>query len=280
MERQKFDSDTKKKILDAKKMIEDVSLSDGNEAETRRRIERIFEQVLGYDVFKHMSREYAVKGAGETEFCDWVINLDEKEDTDPYVFVEIKRVNINLAPKHLKQVTYYAINAGCEWVILTNGKDWQLHHISFGQPPETKLLDSWNLLEDDPADLAHKFDTISYRNLKRGGLEKLWEKRNVLTVHNILKYLVSEDSLKLLHRQLNKISDVNVSSKEIVTSIKHMLNQSAQTEMDSIKISLPQKKKRTLPPKIKSKTQVVTESLKSIETPPTPTEHLVADTSG
>jgi predicted type IV restriction endonuclease len=269
MELQKLDSDAKKKIFEAKKMIEDVSRADGNEAETRRRVERIFEQVMGYDVFTHMSREYAVKGAGETEFCDWVIYTDEKEDANPQIFVELKKVNIKLAPKHLVQVTSYAINAGCQWVILTNGKDWQLFHVGHGQPPETKIVESWNLLEDDAADLAHKFNLISFQNVKRGSLEKLWNKRNVLTVHNIIKYLVSEESMRLLHRQLNKVSDVNISPEEIAQAIKRVLNETALTELNSLKISLkislPEKKKRAR--SVKSKTQVVKEIPKITEPP-------------
>ena len=81
-------------------------------------------------------------------------------------------------------------NAGCEWLLLTNGKDWRLYHVTFGQPPETTLVESWHLLTDDPAAVAEKFAMISLKTLKRGGLTQVWQKRNVLTARNILRILL------------------------------------------------------------------------------------------
>ena len=83
------------------------------------------------------------------------------------MLVELKKVNIDLMPKHLKQVTSYAINMGCEWVLLTNSKEWKLYHVSFGKPPETKLINSWNLINDDLAILAKRFELVNYKNVKK-----------------------------------------------------------------------------------------------------------------
>lgn len=71
MPRGKLSSETRRALRSATAMIADVVRADGDEAETRRRVERIFESVMGYDVFKHISREHAVRGAGETGhvFC-------------------------------------------------------------------------------------------------------------------------------------------------------------------------------------------------------------------
>ena len=244
MARQKLDRETRKALLNARKMIEAVAKADGNEAETRKRVDRIFETVMGYDTFKHITREHAVHGVGDTEYCDFAIQLDNKESSVPIMLVELKRVNIDLMPKHLKQVSSYAVNMGCEWVLLTNGKEWKLYHISFTQPPQTKLIDSWNLINDDPVILAEKFNLIGYKNIKRGGLVQLWEKSNVLTAQNILKVILSEESIKLIRRGLKKATDVTVSPEEIIGAIRRLLNEAAVGEMEKIKISLPAKKKR------------------------------------
>ncbi len=244
MGRQKLDPETRKAIRSAKSVIEAVAESDGNEAETRQRVERIFEWVMGYDVFEHISREHAVHGAGDTEHCDFAIQIGKGESAKPLIMVELKRVNVKLAPKHLKQVSHYAINVGCEWVLLTNGREWKLYHVSYGQPPETKLIERWDIVEDDTAAVAQKFSLISYRNVKRGGLDALWEKRNVLTPRNVLGIILSEGSLKLMRRELKKASGVNVTPEEIVGGVRRLLNETALTEIDNIKISLPERKKR------------------------------------
>ena len=143
----KLDKETKKSIIEAKKLIEAVITLNGNEAETRSRLERIFESVMGYDIFKHISRECAVKATGDSGdyYCDFSIQTGEGEKPKPDILVEIKRVNVDLSVKHLKQVSIYAINNGCEWIILTNGRAWQLHHVAFGQPPETSKVKEWEL---------------------------------------------------------------------------------------------------------------------------------------
>ena len=244
MARQKLDKEIRKALLNARKMIEEIAKADGNEAETRRRVERIFESLMGYDVLNHITREHAVHGVGDTEHCDFAIQLDKKSSV-PEILVELKRVNVDLMPKHLKQVTSYAINLGCEWALLTNGKEWKLYHISFGQPPQTKLIDSWNLITGDPAILAEKFALIGYKNIKRGGLARLWEKSNVLTPHNILKILLSEKSLTSIRSELRKATGVTVSPEELVGAIRRMLNEAAVGEMETIRISLPAKKQKS-----------------------------------
>jgi len=250
MARQAIDRTTRKALLEARRLIEDIIKKDGNEAETRSRIERIFEMCMGYDVFKYVTHEYAVHGVGDTEHCDLAIKMDEDESSKPIVLVEIKRVNIDLATKHLKQVASYAINIGCEWVLLTNGKEWRLYHISYGQPPEPTLVESWDLMSDEPSVLAEKFELICYRNLRKGFLEQLWQKKNVLTAQNILKAILSEESITRIRRSLKRKTGVAISPEEIVGAVRRLLNETAVAEMETIKICLPEKRqKRAKEPK-------------------------------
>ena len=248
MVRQKLDKEVRKVLLDARKKIEVVAKADGNETETRKHVNYIFGTVMGYDIFSHISSEYAIAGGGDTLHCDIAVQLDHNEASKPDFLVELKRVNMDLTSKHLRQAASYAIDIGCEWVLLTNGKEWKLYHISFGKPPQTKLIDSWNLINDDPVILAEKFNLIGYKNIKRGGLARLWERANVLAAQNILKIILSEQSITSIRSKLKKATEVTVSPEDIVGAIRHMLNQEAVGEMEKLKISLPAKKQ------VKSKT--------------------------
>jgi predicted type IV restriction endonuclease len=245
---QKVDKETKKALLDAHAMMEAIAKTDANEAETRRRVERFFETLMGYDVFKHITREHAIHSVGDAEHCDFAVQIEDK----PVMLVELKRVGVDIMPKHLKQAASYAINLGCEWVLLTNGREWGLYHISFGQPPQIVLVESWQLMNDDLAVLAQKFDLVGYRNVKRGGLDRLWEKNNVLTPRNVLKVILSEDSLAMMRRELRKMAGITLTPEEIVGAIRRLLNESAGAEMDTIKIALPEKH----PVKVKHKSAV------------------------
>ncbi|MDP8222087.1 MAG: type I restriction enzyme HsdR N-terminal domain-containing protein [Candidatus Lernaella stagnicola] len=245
MPRHVISKETRKAINDAKRLVERLKASDGNEAETRRRVERIFETVLGYDAFEHLSREHAVRGAGETEHIDFSITVQKGEEAQPAILVELKRIGINLSRKHLKQVTSYAIDMGCEWALLTNALEWRVYHIEFGQPPETKLIAEWNMLEDDIASIARYFEMISLKNVKRGGLAKLWEKMDILTNKNLLKALFSAASLKLTCKILRKQTGVAVLPEDILIGARKLLNEAALSDFSGIKITLPVRKKRT-----------------------------------
>ena len=249
MPKSSLDKTVRKALLDARSMVEAIAKADSNEAETRKRIDRIFETLMGYDTLKHLTAEYEIRGAGDTVHCDIAIQLDHEEESKPEMFIECKRVNINLTQKHIGQAASYAINYGCEWVLLTNSKDWKLYHITFSQPPQTKLIESWSLLNDDPLILAKKFEIISYKNVKNKGLDKLWIKRNVLTASNMLKAILSEESIKLYQRRLKKATGVRISPEDIVGQFRHLLNEAALSEMDKIKISLPARQQRAKTPK-------------------------------
>ena len=246
---QKIDKTMKKALLEARTMIDDISKKDANEAETRRRIERFFDKIMGYDVFSHITREHAIHGVGDTEHCDFAIQIENGDKAKPAMLVEIKKVNIDLSSKHLKQAASYAINIGCEWVLLTNGRDWQLYHISFEQPPQTTLIEKWQLMTDDPQVLADKFDLISYKCMKRGTLAQLWQKRNVLTPRNILKVILSEPSIGMIRRELKRVAGITLLPEDVVSAIRRLLNESALAEIETIKISFPSKAKVIPKPK-------------------------------
>jgi hypothetical protein len=252
-------------------MIEDSEKADCNEAETRRRIERIFENLMGYDAFKHLSRERAVRGAGETEHVDFAIQMEPGDDAQPTIMVEIKRVCVDLAPKHLKQVSSYAINAGCEWILLTNSKDWRLYHVSFGKPPITKMIYSWNILTDDISTLAKRFDLISLKQVKKGILDELWQKTNVLKPRNLLQAMLSEGCMNNLRRTIKKESGVQLTPEDVVAGIRRLLNEAALTEFEDIRMSLPciKPKRRAKPtPKAKKEEVETIEDTSTIEKVP------------
>jgi len=265
MPRPSLDKDTKKALLEARSLVEASAKADSNEAETRKRIDHIFEVLMGYDRFKHITEEYAIHTTGDTIHCDIAIQLSHEESSKPEMLIEVKRVNIDLSPKHIKQAASYAIDIGCEWILLTNSKEWRLYHITVGQPPQTKLIESWNLLNDDLLVLAKKFEIVSYKNVRKQGLDKLWEKRNVLTTNNMLKAILAEDSIKLYQRRIKKATEITVSPEDIVSSFRHLLNEAALSEMDKIKISLPARQQRAKTPKAaKSKPTSIEQEVEAI----------------
>ena len=248
MARIKIDKDFRRKVLEARRMVQEIHKADANEPETRQRIERIFESLMGYDALKHLSREHAVRGAGISEHVDFAIQLEGKKDEKPKMIVEIKRVGVDLSAKHLRQGANYAINEGSEWMLLTNSREWELYHVSFEQPPDTKLIHSWNLLKDDVSVLAQRFGLMSIKSLRKGALEDVWQKTNVLHPSNLLQAILSEKSIRNLRRDLRTDSGILLTPEEIVSGVRRLLNEGALKELENVRISLrerkPQRRKR------------------------------------
>jgi hypothetical protein len=100
--------------------------------------------------------------------------------------------------------------------------------------------------------LADKFNLVCYKSLKKDSLKQAWIKSNILTNYNILKAILSENSISLIRRYLSRTKKgVSVSPEEVVGAIKRLLNENALSELDNIKISLGTKKpkKTTTSPK-------------------------------
>jgi len=247
MPKVKTTKEQRKAIRKARKVIEQALKLDANEAETRKRVDRIFEWVMGYDALKHISREYAVRGPGETEYVDFAVQLEPGQDVEPVMLVELKRVGIELAKKHLKQITEYARDAGCEWLLLTNGKEWRVYHVEFGQPPKTEIYESWDLLGDDIDDIVRKFELINYKSIKRGLLNKNWERVKVLKPETLLAAIISPDTFRVIRRNLRKDTGVRVDDEEVHKGITKLLNEAAGKVIPKLKT--PVTRKRTQKPK-------------------------------
>ena len=244
MSRQKMDKEAKKNILKARKWIEDIAQKDANEAETRTRIHDIFGILMGYDRFAHIKQEEQVRGAGEPMRCDFAIQTNPEETSKPDFLVEVKKVNMDLTLKHIGQAARYAIDIGCDWVLITNSREWKLYHVSFTKPPQTKLIDFWNFIDDKPATLYEKFNLICYKNIKKKSLIKLWDKYNVLTSQNLLRIFLSEQSIRSIRNKFKRENQVAVAPEDIVGAVRRMLNTETANEMEKIKISLPAKKQK------------------------------------
>ena len=108
------------------KPLADLVARDANEGDTRLLVTDFLCEGLGYDKYSHLTTEYEVKG----DFADYGVRIDK----DLVAFIEVKRCATKLTTKHLRQVEMYAVNEGVEWLILTNGSNWQVYHVTGGLP--------------------------------------------------------------------------------------------------------------------------------------------------
>src|SRR6266568_5558140 len=81
-----------------------------NEAETVMIATEFLKEVLGYDIFKEISKEFPVKD----KCCDLALKIDGQAQ----ILVEAKAIYNALHDKNIEQAEMYASRAGIQWVIL------------------------------------------------------------------------------------------------------------------------------------------------------------------
>jgi predicted type IV restriction endonuclease len=96
-----------------------------NESNTVARMRNFFERVLGYDGDKEIFSETEMKGK--------YIDLCLKIETHICMLVEAKAAAMQLRVRQIDQAKHYASENGFRWVLLTNGVEWNLYHVTFDE---------------------------------------------------------------------------------------------------------------------------------------------------
>lgn len=197
----------------AKPLAEAIS-RDANEADTRMLITDILREGLGYSEYGDLSAEHPVRG----EFADYGLRIDQQL----VAFVEMKRATTKLGLRHLRQVELYAMHEGIEWVVLTNGADWQVYHLTAGMPIVVDLAFNINLIDDklSPAQKVDKLFYLSKESIKRRQIDDLWRMQAATSPRQLVAALLSEPVLVSLHRELWRRTHERVDEKELAKLLR------------------------------------------------------------
>jgi len=191
------------------KPLADLIARDANEGDTRLLVTDFLCDGLGFDKYEDLTTEYQVKG----EFADYGVRLDKQL----IAFIEVKRCAQKLGARHLRQVQVYAVNEGVEWMILTNGQNWQVWHLTGGLPIQVDLALEVDLLSEEDS-LAVKVDQLfhlSKEALKRHLIEELWKARAAKSPRSLAAILLSETVLDAVRKELRRQTTYNCDIREL-----------------------------------------------------------------
>jgi hypothetical protein len=198
------------------KALESLVQRDAVEADTRTFVTDVFVEGFGFDKYEELTAEYLVRG----EFADIGIRLDKKL----VAFVEIKRVSTELRELHLRQVKTYAANEGVEWAILTNGRRWQIFHISSQTPIEEVLMLDVDLLGDGLGPSVDGLSVLSREAMGRNVLGGEWNAIKSLKAENLWESILTPTVLAAIRAQLRKSTGQLVDAKKLEQAISDLRN--------------------------------------------------------
>lgn len=199
----------KSAIRKISKPLSEMSARGANEADTRLLVTDFICDGLGYDKYQDLDTEYRVKG----EFADYGLRIEN----DLVAFVEVKRINTKLAPKHLRQVEMYAVNEGVEWTILTDGAHWQAYHLTGGLPIQVDLTLDTNLLGDSTVN--QKVDELIYltrESLKRNQIYEVWKAKVATSPKSLAEALLSDSVTDEIRKELRRNTGHRIDQSEII----------------------------------------------------------------
>lgn len=210
-----------------------------NEADTVLRLCRFFEEVLDYDGLSDISREAEMK----SKYVDVCLKIDGRVK----LLVEAKASDVALRDRHIEQAQSYAAQNNFRWVLLTNGVEWNLYHLTFEEGIEFERAFAVSLATPEGVDdAADKLANLHKAAIKKGDLERFWEKAGALGPASIGRALFCHSVLLLLRREIRRDTGILIDSEDLAASVHGMLSQAARDEIGPMRIRKKKSKKKGL----------------------------------
>lgn len=172
---------------------------DVSEADTVTVVKDILADVFGYDKYAELTSEHQIRGT----FCDLAIRVDGKLR----FLIEVKAAALDLNDNHLRQAMNYGASQGVEWLALTNGIDWQLHKVIFGQPIDREEVARFNLHSVSATrqdDLQLMF-LLAREGMVSDAINSFHQRSQLLNRFTVAQLLLSESVSRVLRRDLRRL---------------------------------------------------------------------------
>ncbi len=206
----------KNNIVKFQKVLGIAKDRDLNESDTVSIITDMLAEVFGYDKYLEVTSELAIRGT----YCDLAIKLNDKFE----YLIECKAIGIDLKDNHLRQAIGYGANKGIQWIILTNGMEWQIHKLKFEQPIQCELVAQFRINElslKNERDIE-KLAIITKEGVEKSLREELYEKIQCVNKFVVGQLILSEPVISTIRRELKKLSDgINVEESEINSLLRN-----------------------------------------------------------
>jgi predicted type IV restriction endonuclease len=183
---------------------------DVNESDTVTIITDILSNVFGFDKYNEITSEKAIRGT----FCDIAVKLDGKIK----YLIEVKAVGIDLKENHLRQALNYGANNGVQWIVLTNGINWEIYKIKFERPIDYELVCAFDFTELNPKnqDDQERAFLLCKEGIATAAIEEFHDHIQTVNRFMIGAITLTEPVINVIRKELRRISPgTKVTSEEI-----------------------------------------------------------------
>lgn len=203
---------------------------DVSEADTVTLVKDMLADMFGFDKYLELTSEQQIRGT----YCDLAVKIDGKIR----YLVEVKSAGITLNDSHLRQALNYGANQGIEWIVLTNGLDWRLYRIKFGQPIDFEEVSSFNLLSvnlRNEDDLRRMF-LLCREGISSDAMDVFHQNAQLLNKYTIAQILSSESIVSSVRKEMKKLfPEIKVEHENILDIILNDVLKREVLEGDKVK---------------------------------------------
>ena len=191
-------------------ILDSAKTRDINESDTVVIVNDMLSDIFGFDKYSEITSEFAIRGT----YCDLATRTDGKIN----YLIEVKAINLDLKDQYIKQAVDYAANLGTDWVILTNGIQWNVYKITFGKPIEKELVSTFDFLQLNPKNTSQleMLYCITKEGCTKSVLEDYHSRKQVLSKYFISNIILSEPILNAIKKELRKLEpDIKSETEQI-----------------------------------------------------------------
>lgn len=208
----------KKGLLRMNGVVERAIRDDYKEADTRKIVSDVLCEYLGWDKYANLTAEQMIG----SRFADYVV----KKDGEQLFVVEVKQIGLKLKETHLNQARLYAIDEGIDWIILTNGDEWQAYHTALeDKVPVTKHVFTVRLSDPElkPAEKAELFYLFSEEANRKKEIDDYYYRRVALSGENLADHILSDDVINKLRISIKNSTGQRLDNSEIAIALLNRL---------------------------------------------------------
>ncbi len=180
-----------------RKVLADARTADRSEQDTVTIVADMLAEVFGYNKYEDLTGEYSIRGT----FCDLAVKIDGKIN----YLIEVKAVGKSLKENHLRQATDYAAKEGIEWVVLTNGIEWQAYRMIFEQPVSFDHVFTMDVVNGGN-EVNEMIYMLSREGITKQMIGEYHEQRQIFNRYFIAAVILSDPALNTIRRELRRIS--------------------------------------------------------------------------
>jgi len=178
-------------------VLQDARSADRSEQDTVTIVTDMLADIFGYDKYSEVSGEYSVRGT----YCDLAVKIGDKVR----FLIEVKAIGKDLKESHLRQATDYAAKDGIEWVVLSNGVEWQAYRMVFEQPVRYDHVFTMDFVTGGD-DLNEMIYMLSREGIAKDVIAEYHEQRQVLNGYHLGALILSDTVLAVLRRELRRVA--------------------------------------------------------------------------